>query len=372
MIPITKPFFDEKEREAVRQVLDSGWVVQGPKVKEFEKLFASFTGAEYAVATTSCTTALHLSLAALGVKAGDEVIVPAFTFIATANVVEQLGAKPVFVDIDPLTFNINTALIEKAITEKTKAVIPVHLFGLSADMEPIIRLAKKYRLKIVEDAACGLGATYKNKHVGAFGAVGCFSFHPRKIITTGEGGIIITSDKNLADKLRSMRDHGAKISDLKREKDKIALLSDYHHAGFNYRMTDIQAAVGIEQMKKLPGIIKQRQKQINLYNQLLGNVDFKLPIAPPDRRHGYQTYVIQTNSQKTRNNLLTKLATIQIGARQGTHSVPHLAFYRNKYGYQTADFPASYTAEQTTLALPLYHSLTLANQKLICQTINRK
>jgi len=264
IIPITKPYFTKNEVEAVKKVIESGWVVQGPKVKEFEEKFAKFVGAKYAIAVNSCTAALHLSLSASGIGPNDEVIVPAFTFIATANVVEYLGAKPVFVDIDPKTFNINPLKIEEKINKKTKAIIPVHLFGLSADMEPILKIARKYKLKVIEDAACGLGTLYKGKHVGTFGETGCFSFHPRKAISCGEGGMITTNSKKHNEILRSLRDHGASMSDLARHQKGLPMLPEYNLLGFNYRMSDIEAAILIEQMKKVNWILKERRKRAEI------------------------------------------------------------------------------------------------------------
>lgn len=219
-IPITKPFLGEDEQKAILESLESGWIVQGPKVDEFERLFGEFTGAKYAIATTSCTTALHLSLVALQIGSGDEVILPSFTFVATANAIEYTGAKPVFCDIDLETFNIDVGEIQKKITKKTKAIIPVHLFGLSADMNPIMEIANQHGLRVIEDAACGLGSYYHGTHVGNFGEVGCFSFHPRKAITTGEGGMILTGDPDLMVTFKSLRDHGASKSDLNRHIDR--------------------------------------------------------------------------------------------------------------------------------------------------------
>jgi dTDP-4-amino-4,6-dideoxygalactose transaminase len=241
-IPIARTNLTEAEINSVLEPLRSGWLVQGPKVEQFEKKWSDFTGAKYSIAVTSCTSALHLSLVALGIKAEDEVIVPAFTWISTANVVEHVGAKLVFCDIDINTFNIDVAQIESKITKYTKAIIPVHLFGLAADMTVINNIAKKYNLKVVEDAACGFGSRYHKQHVGTFGNTGCFSFHPRKAITTGEGGMITTNDKVLAEKLRCLRDHGAIMSDLQRHQgSKPYLLADHQEAGFNQRMTDLRS-----------------------------------------------------------------------------------------------------------------------------------
>lgn len=372
-IPITKPYFTKEEEKAVVEVLRSGWVVQGPKVKEFEERFAQFTGAKYAIATTSCTTALHLSLAALGIGPGDEVIVPAFTFAATANVVEHLKAKPVFVDIDLQTFNIDTQKIEEKINKRTKAIIPVHLFGLSADMGTIMKIAKKHKLFVIEDAACGLGSFYKGKHVGNFGQTGCFSLHPRKAITTGEGGVIITNSKKLAEKLNSLRDHGAVISDIARHQKSAFKLSDHSLAGFNYRMTDIQGAIGVEQMKKLPFILKERKRRAEIYNRALKAHHYLItPVVPQGCIHSYQSYVVRAKegSPLGRDKLAQKLINEGISVRPGTQSVPHLSYYRKKYGYKSSDFPNSLKAEKRTITLPLFVKMTKKEQEFIIKSLN--
>ena len=227
-IPITRPYFGEEEKAAIVKPLETGWVVQGPFVKQFEEKFSSFTDAPFSVATSSCTTALHIAVAALKLKPGDEVIVPAFTWVSTANVVEYMGAKPLFCDVDLRTFNVDVNCITALITPRTAGIIPVHLFGLCADMQPILEIAQKHNLWVVEDAACALGARVQGRHAGTFGDAGCFSFHPRKSITTGEGGMITVQREELDRLARSLRDHGALRSDLKRHTSKAAfLLFDY-------------------------------------------------------------------------------------------------------------------------------------------------
>ena len=215
-IPITKPFFDQTEKDLIGQVLETGWVVQGPKVEEFERLFCAHTGSAHSVATSSCTTALHLALLATGVGPGDEVIVPAFTWIATANVVEYVGAKPVFCDIDLSTFILDPKAVEARLSERTKAIIPVHLFGLCAEMRSILEIAQQRGLAVIEDAACALGAWYCEKHAGTMGDAGCFSFHPRKAITTGEGGMLITANEEIATLASVLKAHGGSITDRQR------------------------------------------------------------------------------------------------------------------------------------------------------------
>ena len=255
-IPITKPFFGPEELLAVQKPLESGWVVQGPFVQHFEEKFSAFIGSRFSVATSSCTTALHVGVAAMGLKPDDEVIVPAFTWVSTANVVEYMGAKPIFCDIDLDTFNIAATHIEALITARTVGIIPVHLFGLCADMQPILEIAKRHNLWVVEDAACAFGAYHYGRHAGTLGDIGCFSFHPRKSITTGEGGMISTDSEAIDRLARSLRDHGASRSDLMRhESEQAFLLAEYNHLGHNYRMTDLQGALGCVQMDRATGFL---------------------------------------------------------------------------------------------------------------------
>lgn len=371
-ISIAKPYFTKDEIKEVEKVLKSGWVVQGPKVKEFEEMFAKFVGVKYAIAVSSCTAALHLSLVALEINQEDEVIVPAFTFIATANVVESQRAKPVFVDIDPKTFNIDVSKIEKAITKKTKAIIPVHLFGLSANMSEIKKIAKKYNLYVIEDAACGMGSIYKGKHVGTFGNTGCFSFHPRKAITTGEGGMIVTNSKKIEQRLRSLSDHGASQSDLARHIKKLPLLPKYKEVGYNYRMTDIQAAIGVKQMEKADFILKNRQRIARTYDKSLRENNFlQIPFTDDKYVNSYQSYVIsiKKNDKFSRDKFAMELIDKGISVRQGTHSVPHLDYYSRKYNYDNLDFPESFNAEKQSLALPVYANMTKKEQKFVIKTI---
>ena len=292
-IPITKPFFGAEEEAAIRAPLHSGWVVQGPFVKEFEEKFSTFTESRFSIATSSCTAALHIAVAALGLKPGDEVIVPAFTWISTANVVEYMGAKPVFCDIDLPTFNIDVGQIEGLITPRTVGIIPVHLFGLCAEMQPIQKVAQKHDLWVVEDAACAFGARYHGKYAGTFGEMGCFSFHPRKSITTGEGGMITTQREDFDQLGRILRDHGASRSDLSRHTGKAGfLLSEYNHLGYNYRMTDIQGALGCAQMDRASWILETLSQRAQHYDRLLTEIEWlETPRVPDGFIHGYQAYV---------------------------------------------------------------------------------
>ena len=383
-IPITRPYFGAEERAAVLEPLDTGWVVQGPKVAEFERLFAEYARVPYTLATTSCTTALHLALVALGVGAGDEVILPAFTFVATANVIEHQRAKPVFADIDLRTFNTDVSRIESRITERTKVIMPVSLFGLSADMEPIVELARQHKLYVVEDAACGVGAWHNGHHAGTLANAGGVSFHPRKAITTGEGGMVLTSDGELAEKIRSLRDHGATKSDLQRHGSKRGfLMPEYNLAGYNYRMTDLQGAVGVAQMGKLRYILERRIALAQRYDEALQDLEWlETPYAPEGYVHGYQSYVCLFRPEeptmdnveklhKRRNALMERLEDQGIATRQGTQAVHVLGYYRRKYGLQPADFPSSYLADRLSLALPLYAQMTDEEQDYVVQQLKR-
>jgi perosamine synthetase len=382
-IPITKTSFLDTDFDAVKKVLESGWVVQGPKVKEFEDMWCSFTGSRYSVAVTSCTTALHLSLIAAGVKQGDEVIVPSFTWIATVNAVEYCGAKPVFCDIDLKTFNIDATKAGNLITEKTKAIIPVHLFGLSADMDLISEISSSKKLKIIEDAACGFGAFYKGKHAGNFGDFGCFSFHPRKAITTGEGGMITINNEEADIYLRSLRDHGASISDLQRHSGvQPYLLPDFSNLGYNYRMTDIQAVLGVMQMKRANEILNKRTEIARRYNEGLKNSSLiRVPVYDNKYKHGYQSYVcmfmpedIDIKSYRRvnelRNELMKYLLNKGISTRPGTHAVHTQKYYSNKYNIKQEGYPNSLFADRCSVSLPLYPSMTNEETDYVINTIN--
>lgn len=382
MIPITKPVFGEEERRAVQLPLESGWVVQGPFVKQFEEKFSAFTGAQHSVAASSCTTALHMAVAALGLKPGDEVIVPAFTWVATPNVVEYMGARPVFCDIDLRTFNIDAAQIESLITPRTVGLIPVHLFGLCADMQPILDIARRHRLWVVEDAACALGGWYGGRHAGTFGDAGCFSFHPRKSITTGEGGMITTARDDLDRLSRSLRDHGASRSDLARHNASASfLLAEYNLLGYNFRLTDIQGALGCAQMDRAASVLAARAHRAECYDALLAGLGWlRTPRVPEGSVHGYQAYVCLFAPQPPtlgnvealhvrRNEIMSRLESQGIATRQGTHAPVLLGLYTEKYGLRPEQFPNATMADKLTLALPLFPQLTDAEQALVCRSL---
>ena len=382
-IPIAKPFFGPEEFQLIQKPLETGWVVQGPYVKSFEDKFCSFTKASHSIATSSCTTSLQIAVSALGLKPGDEVIVPAFTWVATSNVVEFMGAKPVFCDIDLETYNIDVKQIENLITRKTVGLIPVHLFGLCADMDKIIKVASKHRLWIIEDAACAFGSYYNGKHSGTFGNMGCFSFHPRKSITTGEGGMITTQRKELSELSRSLRDHGASRSDSDRHHGKAGfLLSEYNNLGYNYRMTDFQGALGCAQIDKAAWILSEKSNRASIYDQIITE-DIKWlrpPITPKGYVHGYQAYVCLFNPEnptlknvdslnEKRNKLMTVLEEKGISTRQGTHAPVILGYYTNKYGYKNGQFPNAYIADKLTFTLPLYVQMTESDLSYVCKSV---
>ncbi len=381
-VPIARTSLLESEIQSVMDPLRSGWLVQGPKVREFEDKWSAFTGVKHSIAVTSCTTGLHLSLAAMGIQPGDEVIVPAFTWIATANVVEHLGAKVVFCDIDLETFNLDIQQLASLVTAKTKAILPVHLFGMAADMGPINAFAKLHQLWVVEDAACGFGSRYKGQHVGTLGHTGVFSFHPRKAITTGEGGMITTQDDELAAKLRRLRDHGAAMSDLQRHLGaRPYLLADHPDAGYNQRMTDLQAALGSAQMDRASDIVLERQHLAQRYDEAFAKLAWlRTPVHRTGYEHGYQSYpcLFQPESVKPdalsrmnarRNAWMDKLQKVGISTRPATHAVHMLTFYREKYKLKPQDFPNAYAANDCSISLPLFHGMTVEEQDYVIEQV---
>lgn len=391
-IPITRVQFDDAEEQAVLEVLRSGWIVQGPKVAEFERLFADFVGCDYAVATSSCTTALHLALLTKGIGPGDKVIVPALTYIATANAVEYVGAEPNFVDIDPNHFTIDCDAVRSFLDSEraigVRAIIPVSIFGLCANMPEIRALSDEYGLAIIEDAACGMGAYRNGHHAGTEADLAVFSLHPRKAITTGEGGMIVTNDEQYADTIRSLRNHGASASDRERHlQDGGSLLPEFNSLGYNYRLTDIQGAIGVVQMRKAASLFAARREAAKYYDELINGIDrFWAPQAPENYRHAYQSYVCYFGMlpEKSnidieqirklnirRNRLMAGLEEEGISVRQGTHAVHTLGYYRNKYDLIDSDCPAAFAADRLSIALPLYPGISHEDQQYVIQTIQR-
>lgn len=354
MIRLAKPYIPESTFPEVQKILQSGNLVQGKYVQSFESSIIEYLGVSDVFMCSNGTAALHLALLALDIRSGDEVIVPAFTYPATVNVVELVGAKPVLVDIKSSDYCIDTDQIEYKITDKTKAIIPVHEFGQSANMDEILRIAKKYNLKIIEDAACALGTEYNNKKVGGLGDIGCFSLHPRKAITTGEGGIVVTSDKTLASKLNLLRNHGAQ---------KVNGKLDFMLPGLNYRMTEFQAAIGHEQFKIIDKLIESRIKQAELYNELLKDkLEIKLPEIFTERKNVYQTYHILLNNLD-RDDEIKRLAEKQIETNLGAQAIHCMSFYKDKYHFYPGDFPYAFQAYTKGLALPI--GIHLNNEDII-------
>ena len=362
-IPLLKPWTGEEEVRAAAEVILSGWVSQGPKVAEFETAVAGYVGARYGVATNACTTALHLTLHLSGVGPGDDVVMPSHTCMATANAVHHAGGQPVFADIDPRTYNLDPQSAAAAITPRTKAILVVHQIGLAADMQPFVALAARHGVALIEDGACSLGATSRGKRVGGIAAPTCFSFHPRKMITTGEGGMITTNDAALADKARILRATGASISDLERHKAKGLLVQKYGEVGYNYRLTDIQAAIGIVQMKKLDAMVQQRTAQARRYDAALAGIDeVEPPYVPPYATHAYSSYLIRLRpgACMDRDTLLRRMAERGISCRSGIQPLHQEPFYEARYA--GVHFPASEDAARTTMFLPIFPGLTEEQQ----------
>jgi perosamine synthetase len=367
---ITEPHFNEEEIRLIEEVLNSRWVTQGPKTAEFESLFASRHRLQYALATTSCTSALHLSTLALQLQPGDEVVVPAFTWLTSAHSAEYVGAKAVFADVDLVTFNLDPTALEAAITPRTRAIVVVHLFGKAAPMDEIMAIAQRQKLAVIEDAACAVGTTYKGVPIGAIGDLGCFSFHPRKVITTGEGGMVTTNRKDLADRVKSLRNHGATGPASGADPCKPYTMSTFDMLGFNLRMSDIQAAVGVAQMAKLDRLLAERRRLALRYSELLAGTE-EIIVPTDDPGHTYQSYVIQlaANDRERRNLIMEHLAKLNIQTRPGTHAVHRLGYYVNKYGLKPEQFPNACKAEDASITLPIFPGMTDDQQQFVAKNI---
>lgn len=364
-IPLLRPYFDSEEVEEIQKVLDSGWVSQGPKVKEFESKIADYLDVKYTIAVTNCTSALHLSLLGIGIKEGDEVLVADYTFPATGHAVLYCGAKPVFIDIDSKTYNINPECIKEKITKKTKAVLPVHTFGQPADMDKIIKIANQYDLKVIEDAACAFGAKYKDKYAGTIGNIGCLSFHARKGITTGEGGMIVTNDKELAEKIRRLSVFGMQTA-WEREKSGFTIPT-FTTLGYNYKMSDITAAVGVAQLKKLDNIIERKQELAQYWNSKLQDMDFiNAPYVSKDVKHIYQSYVTLLKKNVNRDKLIKSLLEKGIQTQIGTYASHIQPVYHSK-----DRCPNSLDVFNRALALPMYYGLTEHNIDIVANNLKK-
>lgn len=375
MMQLTTPYFDEKELENLKACLDSGWVTQGPFVEKLEQQVANFHRAKHAMATTSCTAALHLAMLALEIKPGDEVIVPAFTWITSANCAEYLGAKAVFVDVRADTFNIDTEALKNAINENTRAIVPVHLFGLAADMDEINEIARKRDIYVVEDAACAIGTFYKDEPVGGLGDLGCFSFHPRKVVTTGEGGMVTTNDSELAERVQSFRNHGSTgVADGKRPRAPWTMAT-FDRLGYNLRMSDIQGAVGVAQVDKLASLLEERRRLARRYSELLSGLE---EIARPTdgidcQGHTFQSYVIRVlkGGQARRNSIMEAFEAAEISTRPGTHAVTTLGYYTAKYGLAPGSYPVAEDSQNCTITLPLFPGMRDEQQQEVVRCLER-
>lgn len=369
-VPLMRPWLDEEEMAAVCEVMRSGWITQGPRVMDFERGVASFMGAGHAVATNSATSALHLSLLVSGVGSGDEVICPATTCMATANAICHAGAVPVFAEIDPNTYNIQPAPLPERITDRTRAIMVVHQIGLPADLSELQEIADRHGLKIIEDAATAVGARYKGEWLGASGNPTCYSFHPRKVITTGEGGMMLTGSEAQAERARALRSAGASISDLVRHQAKGVLQQVYPEVGYNYRLTDIQAAIGLVQLKRLPEILRLRAEQAHYYDHHLAELDeVQCPFVPEDRTHCYSSYCIKIlpGSRRTRDELICRMAEKGISCRRGIPPLYAEPCFRRMYADLT--LPVSEEVGKTTMFLPIFPGLTVAAQAAVVSAL---
>jgi perosamine synthetase len=372
-IQISLPSTGDEEWQATREPLTTGWLTQGPKVAAFEKAFAARHNVNHALATTSCTTGLHLILAAMGIGPGDEVIVPAFTWVATANVVLYCGATPVLADVSRQTFNIEPADVARKLTSRTKAVIAVHLFGLCADMESLRQVLPAH-VKIIEDAACASGASLKGVAAGGLGDAASFSFHPRKSITTGEGGMVTTNDESLAEIANILRNHGASVSEEQRHKGpRPYLLPEFNLLGYNYRMTDLQGAVGLVQLGKLDKFIAERQFWAEYYRDQLAAIPWlSMPVFAENGTHAWQAFVTYVHPDKAplnRNEIMERLQDRGISTRPGTHSVHMLGYYRERFNLKPDDYPVARDCNDNTMAIPLHNRMTKEDYEYVVDAI---
>ena len=355
MIPIAKPYLTEEEAQAAYDTILTGWITQGPKVAEFEEKFAKYTGAQYAVAVSNCTTALHLSMIVSGIGAGDEVICPSLSYIATANCIRYVGATPVFAEVNPVTYNLDVLDAEKRITSKTKAILLVHQIGMPADIDAFKELCERYHLKLIEDAACAAGSSYKGGKIGSHSELVCFSFHPRKVISTGDGGMITTNNKEYYDRMKLLRQHGMAVNDRVRHESNKVIITDHVELGYNYRMTDVQAAIGIKQLEKLDWIVSERRKIADYYQEALKDIaTIRLPLEDDGYFSNYQSYSIylKPDCKVDRNELMQKMLEQGIATRSGIMTTHRETAYQDYC--KGLSLPVSEEACERSILLPLY------------------
>lgn len=375
-IPVARPLLDEREAEAARRVILSGWVSQGPEVAAFEREFAEAAGARHACAVSSCTAALHLALAACGVSSGDEVVTVSHSFIATSNAIRYCGATPVFVDIQRETYNIDPSLVEAAIGPRTKAILAVHQLGMPCDLAAIVEIGKRRSIPVVEDAACAVGSEIRWndrwERIGhPRGLVACFSFHPRKLLSTGDGGMLTTADPDLDRKFRLLRQHGMSVSDAVRHSSSTVIQEEYPVLGYNYRMTDIQAAIGREQLTRLSGIVSRRRALAERYRERLANVaGVSLPTEPEWARTNWQSYAVRVDAGH-RRQIMQRMLDAGISTRRGAMNAHREAAYPAGTWRAAGALRESEAAHDAAIVLPLFHQLTEADQDRVADELAR-
>ncbi|MEN9347542.1 MAG: hypothetical protein RLZZ77_1053 [Bacteroidota bacterium] len=354
-IPVAKPFLSTEEAQLAYDTILTNWVTQGPRVAEFEEKFAAYVGTEYAVAVSNCTTGLHLAMIVAGVGAGDEVICPSMSYIATANAIMYVGATPVFAEVNPVTYNIDVADAERKITPKTKAILIVHQIGMPADIDAFRALCDKHQLILIEDAACAAGSSYKGKKIGSHSDLVCFSFHPRKVITTGDGGMVTTHREDWYNRLKLLRQHGMSVNDRTRHLSDKVIIEDHLEVGFNYRLTDIQAAVGIKQLERLDGLVSERRRIAELYHAAFADIPFiRLPKEEEGYFTTYQSYSIYllADCPIERNQLMQELLDVGIATRRGVMTSHRESAYKDRM--PGLKLPVSEEASDRSIIIPLY------------------
>jgi perosamine synthetase len=355
MIPIAKPYLTKKEAKAAYNTILTGWITQGPRVAEFEQKFAAYTGAKYAVAVSNCTTALHLAMIVAGVGPGDEVICPSMSYIATANAIKYVNAVPVFAEIDPNNYNLDISDVEKRINAKTKAILLVHQIGMPADIDAFKELAAKHNLHLIEDAACAAGSSYKGAKIGSHSDLVCFSFHPRKVISTGDGGMITTNNEAYYNRLKLLRQHGMSVNDRTRHESSKIIFEDHLEVGYNYRLTDIQASVGIQQLEKIDWIVGKRRKIASKYHKAFKKIPgIQLPLEKKGYFSNYQSYSIylKDDCSLNRNDIMQKMLDAGVSTRRGIMTSHRETAYKTEYA--GLSLPVSEKACDRSIILPLY------------------